>query len=181
MTGWKQLARKTVYDTKFLKLYEDTVQLPSGQILDDYSLVKLPDGVIVVATDESNNLLLFKEYKYAIDSEVMTFPAGGIEDDEMPIEAATRELLEETGYISDEMELLSTIYDYPSKIQHVDYIIRAKNARKAGDVNHEATESIDNVQLVPVIELSEYWKRGSFKATYMISALAHAFPEHLLH
>ena len=37
MTGWKRLSRKVIYETKFLRLYEDTVQLPGGDIIDNYS------------------------------------------------------------------------------------------------------------------------------------------------
>lgn len=180
MTGWKQLDRKVIYDTKFLRLYEDTVELPNGQVFDDYSVVNTNDGIIIVATDESNNILMFNEYKYPINKEILVFPAGGVEDGEDPKAAALRELLEETGYTSDDIEIIGTCYDYPSKVQHTDHIVRVKNARKVSDIEHEATESIGELQLIAVNDLSTIWKSGEFQASYMIAALAYAFPEQLV-
>jgi len=179
MASWKQLGRKTIYDTKFLRLYEDTVQLPDGKVFDDYSIVNTNDGVIIVATDENGNVLMFDEYKYPIDQDILVFPAGGVEPGESPLIAAARELLEETGYESSDIELVGQCYDYPSKVQHLDHIVRIKNAKKTSGITHEATEAIGSLQLIPVSDLNNYWKDGKFKASYMISALAYAFPEQL--
>jgi hypothetical protein len=48
---WQRLDRKTVYDSKFLKVYEDRVKLPNGAEIDDYTVVEKPSIVMVVATD----------------------------------------------------------------------------------------------------------------------------------
>jgi|TARA_B100001250_G_C19665284_1_gene728952 ADP-ribose pyrophosphatase len=180
MTGWKRLSRKVIYETKFLRLYEDTVQLPGGDIIDNYSVVSTGDSVVVVATDENDNVLLFPEYKYPIDQEILCFPAGGIDSDESPINAAKRELREETGYDSDDIEILGESYDYPSKVQHKDYIVRIRNVRKMTDITHEATESIGELILTPISDINELWRSGKFKSTHMASALAYAFPEQLV-
>lgn len=160
-----------------MQVWEDTVQLPSGKTIDDFSGVNLPDGVLVVATDIEDNMILLEEYKYAINDTILTFPAGGIDPNETPLEAAARELLEETGYVSAEMEMLIKEYPYPSKIGHANYIIRAKNAKKVATESQENTETISSIRLIPVNELPKLREASRFNTSYMLAAVGLAFPE----
>jgi len=173
---WQRLDRKTLLDTKFMKVYQDTVELPTGAIFDDYTVATLPSGVVVVATDTEGRLITQFEYKYAIDKVILNLPSGSVENGRTPLEVAALELLEETGYQSNELELIRTTYEYPSKLDHQLHIVRAKNAVKVQEVAHEATESISEVHLITA-EMSDYG--GVFDTTYNITALALTLPEFL--
>jgi ADP-ribose pyrophosphatase len=168
---WQTLERRTIYSTKFLTLFEDTVKLPNGHIINDYSVVKKPDGVIVVATDTNNNLLVLEEYKYAVDQYLLGLPAGHIEPNLTPPENAKKELLEETGYSSDEFEQVGILYDYASKDMHTTYVFRAKNIVKLADTAHEDTETINNFQLVPISTIKQQITDGLWKSAEKIAAL----------
>jgi ADP-ribose pyrophosphatase len=174
---WERQARKTVYDTKYTKVYEDTVLLPNGTVIDDFSVVSFPNGVTVVATDENDQLITMLEYKYAVDDVVLNLPAGSIEPGEEPVDVARRELREEAGYESDELELVKTLYnDYPSKATHLIYIVRAKNARKVGDPKRESTETMGEVRLISA-DTPNYG--GEFNTAYAVAALSFTLPEYL--
>jgi ADP-ribose pyrophosphatase len=176
---WRRLNRKTLYNTAHLTLHEDEIELPSGDVIDDYSVVDLPDGVLVVATDTSGRLLLFEEYKYAVDSYVLTFPAGGIDKGESPTDAALRELLEETGYAADKATLLSSTYPYPSKLEHITHIVRVENAVLTSTHTQDITETIKPLELVEPSEIPRLIREGRITATYMLASFALAFPEYL--
>lgn len=178
---WKKLKRRTILSTPFIDVWEDTVQLPNGHVIEDYSLVNLGDGVLIVATDEEDNLITFREYKYAANDILLGFPGGGVNADETPIQAAARELLEETGYESIELEYVAPLHVYPSKIVHMNHIVRAKNARRIAKPEHEVTESIGEIELVPLSDIARLQKEGVLNATYLLAALALTMPEYLHH
>lgn len=85
-------------------------------------------------------------------------------------------MLEETGYESNELELVKTLYEHPSKSDCIMYIVRAKNAKKVADVVHENTENIS-----PVILLSSDDNDiiGEFNTSYNVLAIALTLPDFL--
>lgn len=178
--SWKQLARNTVLDTKHLKVHVDKVELPGGKTIDDYSVVSFNHPVIIVATDRENNLITIKEYRYALDRVMLTLPAGCIDGDEDPLQTAKRELLEETGYESEEFEYIGKLYEYPTKADHATHIVRVKNAVASGRVAHEATEQIISVDLIPVPSLAKAIKEQQFQTAVVMSAIIIAMPQGLL-
>lgn len=171
---WQRLKRETLLDTKFMKVYQDTVKTSGGAIFDDYTVATLPSGVVVVATDTEGRLLTQFEYKYAIDQIILNLPSGSIEDGVSVLDTAAKELLEETGYESVELELILETYEYPSKLDHRLYVVRAKNAVKVRESTHEETESISDVHLIAA-DMPDYG--GIFNTTYTIAALAVTLPE----
>jgi len=173
---WKLINRNTIIDTPYIKLFSDTIELPSGHVIDDYTVVSLPDGVVIVATDEQDRLITQFEYKYAIDRTILNLPSGGAAEGESILEAAAKELSEETGYVSDDLELVQSLSEYPSKQTHTIHIVRARNARKIEETTHEVTEAIGPVNLLSP-DMADFG--GVFDATYTVAALAITLPEFL--
>lgn len=176
--SWQRKSRRTLVDTTHMRVYADSIVLPNGSIIDDYTVVTLPSGVVIVATDCEDNLIVQYEYKYAIDKTILNLPSGGIEEGDSILATAARELLEETGYESNELELIQTLYEYPSKADHLVHVVRAKNARKTSDALHEITETISPVKLIaPTASNRSY--EGEFNVTYTVAALALTLPGYL--
>ena len=61
-------------------------------------MLHLPGAVAILAFDENDRILMVSQYRHAVEDEVLELPAGMLEKGEDPIEAARRELLEETGF-----------------------------------------------------------------------------------
>jgi 8-oxo-dGTP pyrophosphatase MutT (NUDIX family) len=126
---------------------------------------------MIVATDDEGKVIFIKEYKYAIDQEILTLPAGHIEKEEAILENAAKELREETGYLSEHFQEIGILYDYPSKDCHKMHVVRATNV-SPGPTSHEITESISSVILLSPEEIKDRILKGDFKASATIAALA---------
>ena len=114
---WKTLSYQQVIDTPYLKIRCEQVAVPNGPVIPDYYIIENRGWVGIVPLTEDGRFLLNNQYKHGIGSEVLEFPAGGIdsyEDD--PIITARRELMEETGYSFEdhEVELLAHMLANPT-------------------------------------------------------------------
>lgn len=169
-THWQRLERKTVYDSKFLKVYEDKVKLGDDKVIDDYTVVEKPSIVMVVATDVDNSLIVLREYKYAADDTLLTLPAGHKKNGETPTDAAKRELIEETGYGEGTFEEIGILRDYPTKDLHKVYVVRGTGLSRVANTDHEETEVITH-ELISIEELKQQIKNKEWQSCSAIAAI----------
>ena len=95
---WKILNRKTIYDSPpYLRLEKQTVELPDGRVIDDYHRLQMPPSSIIFPTTEDGRVVLLCGYRHGIGHTTFFLPGGIIEVDEIPIDAAKRELLKKPG------------------------------------------------------------------------------------
>ena len=105
----KTLSTAIKFTGRIIRVIHDHIELPNG-ILSMRELVDHPGGVCVAAVNENGELLLVEQYRYAFKTELIEFPAGKLEPGEDPLEAAKRELIEETGYAADVMLSLGEVW-----------------------------------------------------------------------
>lgn len=94
----ERLARKVIYESDWVSLYADKVKMPNGYIIDTYHKLHYPhESVSVVIVNEKEEILMIQSKRYVTERLEWEIPAGRIEKDESPADAAVRECLEETG------------------------------------------------------------------------------------
>ena len=125
-----------LYSGDFINLIREVYSLPNNRTITREKIVKNggKDSVIIVATDSNGNYILTFQTRIN-DKIIAEFPSGYIENGEDVIEAAKRELKEETGYVSDIVTLLDEFYYSVGIDNSICYIVRMKNSVKAFDVN----------------------------------------------
>lgn len=146
---WKTLSTQLAFDNPWFKVRQDVVQLPSGQVMDDYFMWENKEVVMVVAVTPENSLVLVRQYKHAQKDFMVEFPAGYVEGDEDIKLAAQRELEEETGYRTDALEPLAVLVNNPTKEIGKIHVFLARNAVRSDVQRLDASEEIEVNEYTP--------------------------------
>ncbi len=167
--GWKQKTREVVYDNPWIQVSHQEVERPNGTE-GIYGVVHFKSRAIgVVAVDENNNTWLVKQSRYPNNETTIEIPEGGGPLNEDPLEAAKRELLEETGIVASNWELLMELRTSNSVTDEIAYIYTARGLVH-GEQQLEDTEDIE-VLKVPLEQAIEMAMNGEIVDAMSVAAL----------
>ena len=138
---WKVLQEELLLSAlPWLRVYREQVRLPSERIIDDFYRVVLPDFAAVVPVTATGEIVLVRGYKHGLGRATLSVPAGLIHPGEPPLDAARRELLEETGYEAAEWKKLGTFVVDGNRQCGTMHAYVARNARATAAPQHDDTE-----------------------------------------
>ena len=164
----KTLSSQQIYDGRILKLRLDTVKLPSGRVT-KREIVEHDDSIAIVAIDGDDNVLLVKQFRKAVEKEVLEIPAGGIEPGEEPVAAVKRELREETGFLPQRVERIGGFYTSPGYSSEFLHLFVASDLTPE-KLQAEDTESI-KVERVPISRILELIRTGAINDAKSVAGL----------
>lgn len=129
---WTLLSKEKVFDSRWLGVEKRAYKLPSGKVVDDYYHLTRADYVLIVAVAEDGKILLERQYRRGVDDFVYELPAGYIGKGEKPLDAAIRELREETGW-EGTGKIVGEVYAQPgmSSLKAYVAILKIKGFNKA--------------------------------------------------
>ncbi len=96
--NWQVLDSRYLSRKPWFTARVDKVKLPTGSIIDEYYILEYPEWVNTIAITKEGRFVFVRQYRHGIGKTVNELCAGVVEDGEKPIDAAKRELLEETGF-----------------------------------------------------------------------------------
>ena len=146
---WQQTKSELVYGSTYFSIHRDQCLLPDGRTMPRYYVVDFPDWVQVVALNEKQELILVHQYRYPGDGWFIEFPGGSTHPDrqEDPRLAAERELLEETGYQSQNWIYIGAHYPNPALMRNRCHVYLAKDCRQVAAQNLDPYEEIETILL----------------------------------
>lgn len=116
-----------------LRVFAEHIRLPDGREIEDYLKFSTPAFAAIVAQIPDGRLICERQYKHGPARIILTLPAGAIESYEEPLNGAKRELLEETGYVSDEWQFLSARVMHANAGGGITNAFLARNCRKVAE------------------------------------------------
>ena len=104
----KTLKSEKIYEGTIINLRRDKVTAQGGTSYRE--IIEHNGGAVIAALTEDKKLVMVRQYRKPADKVMLEVPAGKIDPGEMPLEAAVRELKEETGYTASKVEFLTEFY-----------------------------------------------------------------------
>lgn len=154
MQPWEVLERRYLLKRWWMNLRVDHVRLPDGTELPEFHVVEYPDWSCVVCFTERGDLVMVEQYRHGVERMSLEFPAGAVDAGESPLEAARRELLEETGYAAATWTLLGRCAPEPSKHTNMAHLYVALGARPVQRPQTDHGEQL-RVCLLPPDEVAQ--------------------------
>ncbi len=161
---------KVYYEGKVLKLQVDEIEYTLTNNKGIREIAIHPGGAVIVPIKSDGKLVLVKQFRYPLKKELIEFPAGKLDNDEDPLICAKRELEEETGYLSDDINYIGKIYTAPGYCTELLHIFFAENLREG---NHKREEGERGMQILELTqhEILDLIKNEQITDSKTISAL----------
>ena len=169
MDRFERIDRKLIAKGTIVDYYHDVVRVPNGNVV-TWDFIWNKGAAAVVPVREDGKIIMVKQYRNAIDRDTIEIPAGGLNfPGEATRDAAARELEEETGFKSDELEFLISIKTTVAFCNENIDIYVAKNLMPSKQ-NLDEDEFI-NVEAYTVDELCELIYAGKIEDSKTVSAI----------
>jgi len=153
-----------------MTLRADRCETANGIVLDPYYVQEVADWAQVVAFDAADRILVIRQYRHGAEQAFTELPCGGVEKGEPPVEAASRELLEETGCRAESVEELPVMFPNPARYNNRIFTFIASGTRQVQKQRLDPTEDIE-FEFLPLPAVLALIDAGSFSQALHVSGL----------
>lgn len=167
-TNLKRIDRKLIHKGHIVEFYEDTMELPNGHRA-KWDLINHKGAAAVIPVLPDGKILMVSQYRNTCERQTLEIPAGGLEPGEDTRTGAARELEEETGYKSDDLEFLFSIYTTIAFCNEKIDIYIARNLQKTHQ--HLDEDEFLNVSSHGIPELLEMVYSGKIQDSKTVAAI----------
>ncbi len=154
----------------WLTARRDEIVYPDGRVQPEYYVLEYPDWINIIAVTDKGQIILERQWRQALGVVSLEIPAGVVEEGETPLEAAQRELAEETGYTGGSWTELLTIAPNPGVMTNMCHCFVAEGVTHTTSQHLDATEDLE-VMLCDETEVFEKLQSGAFLQAMMVAPL----------
>lgn len=113
LASWEILSEHDEINNRWLRIRNVTFRLPNGKELKDYFIAEKPSVVVVIPVNNEGKTFLIKEYERGVAEVGHKFPAGRVDEGELPLQSAEREFREEMKLRAEKLVYLGERYIEP--------------------------------------------------------------------
>lgn len=167
---WDLLESEYLIRRPWLTARRDRVKLPNGQINDEFYVLEYPDWVNVIAVTEEGEFIMIEQYCHGLGEVQMEICAGVVEKGEHHLDAAKRELMEESGFGGGKWRLLTVLSGNPSTTNNLTYCYVAEGVKKISDQHLDRTEDVA-VRILSRNDVENLLRKDVMKQSLMVAPL----------
>lgn len=146
--SWEILSTEIVARTPRFDLVKEDVRLPGGKVKELY-LTSMRDASVIFPVTADGKIVMLNEYRHPCRTRLLSLPGGQIEDGDTPLEAAKRELLEETGYTAEDFEFVQEVFADPPRTGRKWHFFIARDAKPIAEQDLTEFEDLEVILMSP--------------------------------
>lgn len=171
---WQHVSSKYIHREKWFNLRADKVLKGNGEPMEPYYVFEFSDWVNVLPVTKEGKVVLVKQYRYGLGTWSIEVPGGIMDPHETnPLEAAKRELLEETGYSCGQIEEVAVVAANPATQNNRLYCYLATDCELTHEQSFDDNEEIELI-LVSVEELKEMLRKNEIIQSLHVNSILYA-------
>jgi len=161
---------KEIYKNPWIRVREDKVIRPDGT-RGIYGVVETGNSVLLIVINSNGKILLNKQFRYTTQMDSWEFPTGAVEKGESLVDAAQRELQEETGFIAKNIKVIAkNLQAYNGISNGMATVVLAKELVTT-EIDQKVEEDIKSSKWLTIKEIEKMILQGEFTDAQCIMAL----------
>ena len=166
---WPLIKSRPGVSYRVFTVRTDTARSPRTEREHDFYILESTEWVNIIPLTPDNEVVMVKQYRHGIRAATLELPGGLVDPGNTPEQAAVRELLEETGYRPEEVQLLGSYHPQPAIMNNRCYSYLTRGVHPEQDQLLDQGEDIE-VVLVPLKEIPEKIRTGEITHALVITA-----------
>ena len=147
----------------------DTAVSPRTGMTHDFYVIESRDWINIIPVTEDHQVVMVKQYRHGSREITLEIPGGIVDPGDTPEEAASRELLEETGHRAEEWIKIGAVNPNPAIFNNCCHTFLARHLKKVAGPTPDQAEDIE-VVLIPVSDIPELIRQGKIDHAIVIAA-----------
>lgn len=168
---WLTQEDKKVFETPIFDLHVKRMAPKPDETAGDFYVLEAPEWINIIALTTENQIILVEQYRHGIDEVTLELPGGMVDEGERPFESAQRELLEETGFTSNDWKTLGKVSSNPAILTNYTHFYVASGCRKTSRQQPGRFEDI-SAHLMDLEKFFDYVRSGRVHHSIVVAAVA---------